>query len=269
MVGKSKSEILDLLKIAENQKSKDVIIEQKYHSNLIGQHGKNINEIRARFNDIQINIPNADEKSDIVTVRGDKSDVDQCVKHLQNIVKEMELSNYKEEVPIPKKFHRMIIGKQGAFIRKVRDETNTRIDVPSDSAGSDLIVITGKKENVLKAQKLIIAKVNEIVKIEEENIDIPHNLHTALIGRGGAVIKQIRNECGGIIINFPPESSTSDTITLKGAREDIEKAKEELLKMAKNKVDLSFTDELNCFQEYHRYLIGPKGLIFYKNLKKL
>jgi hypothetical protein len=271
MVAKTKNEILELLKSAENKKSKDIIIEQKYHSNIIGQQGKTINEIRSKFNDIQINIPSVDEKSDIITVRGDKADVDQCAKYLQQLAKDMELSNYKEEVPISKKYHRMIIGKKGAFIQKVRDDTSTRIDVPLNSADLDYIVITGKKENVLKAQKLIISKVNEIVKIEEESLSIPHSLHTSLIGRGGAIIKQIRNECGGVVINFPPENSTSDMITLKGVREDIEKAKEELLKMAKHKNDLSFTDEINCIQEYHRYLIGPKGkinLVFFEIEKK-
>jgi predicted RNA-binding protein Jag len=39
-VNKAKEEFLELLKKLENERSKDVIIEQKYHSNLIGKNGK-------------------------------------------------------------------------------------------------------------------------------------------------------------------------------------------------------------------------------------
>lgn len=67
---KAKKELQDLVARMENERAKDIIIEQKYHSNLIGKHGKHLNEIRAKFNDIQINIPSQQEKSDIITIRG-------------------------------------------------------------------------------------------------------------------------------------------------------------------------------------------------------
>lgn len=258
-VQKAKHEIQELLKRIENERSKDIIIDQKYHSNLIGQGGKTISEIRTKFNDVNISIPNAKEKSDIVTVRGNKNDVERCCKYLQQFIKEIEESNYKEELHIFKNFHKMIIGKHGASIRKIRDETSTRIDVPADNSESDTIVITGKRENVIKARRLIDEKVKELIKIEEDFVEIPHNLHTALIGRNGANIKQVRKDCGGCLITFPPENTSSDKITLKGPREDIEKAKQELLKLAKSKNELSYSEDVNVKAEYHRYLVGRKG----------
>ena len=164
----------------------------------------------------------------MVTIRGNKLDVEKCFKYLQQTIKEMQESNYQEEIQIFKQFYRMLIGKQGIFIRKIREDTQTRIEIPSVDSDSDSIVIIGKRENVMKARKLIEEKVKELVKVEEDFVEIPHQLHTSLIGRGGAIIKQIRNECGGVIINFPPEGSNapgSDKIVLKGPREEIEKAK--------------------------------------------
>ena len=38
---------------------------------------------------------------------------------------------------------------------QIRDETDTKIDLPSENADSDVIVITGKKANVEKAKKMI------------------------------------------------------------------------------------------------------------------
>ena len=60
-------------------------------SSLIVAGGKHITEIRGEFNDIQITIPNAKENSDIVTVRGNKNDVEKCVKYLQQFVKQFKL----------------------------------------------------------------------------------------------------------------------------------------------------------------------------------
>lgn len=261
-VKKALVEFKELVAKVENERSKDIIIDQKFHSNLIGKSGKNLNEIRAKFNDIQINIPNQEEKSEVVTIRGNKVDVDNCFKYLQKTIKDMQENNYQEEVQIFKQFHRMLIGKQGAFIRKIREETNTRIEVPAEDSDSSAILLVGKQDNVRKARILIETKVKELVKVEEDFVEIAHSLHTALIGRGGAIIKQIREECGGVIINFPAENSTGkdgDKITLKGPREEIEKAKRELTKLAKEKNELSYSEDVPAKSEYHRFLVGRNG----------
>lgn len=163
-VRKCKQELVDIVAKLADERSKDIIIDQKFHSNLIGKGGKTLNEIRAKFNNVQINIPAAQEKSDIVTIRGNKNDVEKCYKHLQQLVKDMQESNYKEEMPIVKEFHRIIIGKGGALIKKIRDDTHTRIDIPSNESESKVIVITGKQENVLKARKFIEDKINGKLK---------------------------------------------------------------------------------------------------------
>lgn len=158
-VRRCRQELLEIVAKLADERSKDIIIDQKFHPNLIGKGGKTLNEIRAKFNDVQINIPPASEKSEVVTIRGNKNDVEKCFKHLQQLIKEMQESNYREEMQIVKEFHRIIIGKGGAFIKKIRDDTATRIDIPSNESDSNSIVITGKQENVLKARKLIEDKI--------------------------------------------------------------------------------------------------------------
>ncbi len=255
-VKKAKQELQDLVTKVENERSKDIIIEQRFHSNLIGKNGKNLSEIRAKFNDVQIQIPSQEEKSEVVTLRGNKLDVENVYKYLQKTVREMQESNYQEEIHIFKQFHRMLIGKHGIFIRRIREETQTRIEVPGEDSDSNEIVIVGKQENVRRARALIEEKVKELVKVEEDYVEIPHALHTALIGRHGAVIKQIRKECGGVIINFPPEVSAggvgSDKIVVKGPRDEIEKAKKELLKLAKTKNEMSYSEDVAAKYEYHK-----------------
>lgn len=56
----------------------------------------------------------------MVKIRGPKEDVDKCHKHLMKLVKELNESSYQVELPIFKQFHKFIIGKAGANIRKIR-----------------------------------------------------------------------------------------------------------------------------------------------------
>lgn len=73
------------------------------------------------------------------------------------------LSNYVAEVRIFKDFHKNIIGKGGATIKKIRDETDTKIDLPSMVSDSDSIKVTGKRENVERARDMIENIQKELV----------------------------------------------------------------------------------------------------------
>ena len=72
--------------------------------------------------------------------------MDDCGK----LVNDMAESSFQVKVPIFKQFHKYIIGKGGANIRRIRDETDTRVDLPDSGSDSDMITITGKKANVNK-----------------------------------------------------------------------------------------------------------------------
>lgn len=75
--------------LQENEKTRDIIIDQRFHGTIIGARGENIREIREKFNQVQITFPDQGKKSDIVTLRGPKQDVDRCYKHLQVVHKDM------------------------------------------------------------------------------------------------------------------------------------------------------------------------------------
>ena len=49
------------------------------------------------------------------------------------------------------------------FSRQIREDTETRIDLPTESSSSDVIVITGRKENVQKARARILEIEKEMV----------------------------------------------------------------------------------------------------------
>ncbi|KAK7477919.1 hypothetical protein BaRGS_00030828, partial [Batillaria attramentaria] len=258
-VAKAKKELLEMAQRMENEKTRDIIIEQRFHGTIIGARGENIREIREKFNQVQITFPDPGKKSDIVTLRGPKNDVDRAFKHLQALHKDMIESNYQAQVRIFKDFHKNIIGKGGANIRKIRDDTNTRIDLPSEHTDSDVITITGKRADVETARSRIEEIQKDLANIKEVSVEIPHRLHNSIIGSKGRLIRAIMDECGGVIIRFPPEGATSDKVTIRGPKEDVENARKQLLELVHEKKESSFTAEVHAKPQYHKFLIGRGG----------
>jgi len=258
-VEQAKQELEELINKLENEKEKDVIIEQRFYRKIIGQKGEKIREIREKFNQVQITFPNQSEKRDVVKIRGPKEDVDKCHKYLQKLVKEINDSSYTLEVPIFKQYHKLVIGKGGANIRKIREETNTQIDLPAEGDKSDNIIITGKKENVEEARDRIFKIQNEQANIVTEEVSIPPKYYNSIIGAGGKLVKHIMDECGGVQIKFPNSDSKSDKVVVRGPQDDVDRAKQQLLELASEREQNSFSAEVRAKPQHHKYLIGKSG----------
>lgn len=52
---------------------------------------------------------------------------------------------------------------------QIREETNTKIDLPAENSNSEMIVITGKKANCEAARNRILAIQKELVKLSWES----------------------------------------------------------------------------------------------------
>uniref|UniRef100_A0A671T2Z1 Vigilin n=1 Tax=Sinocyclocheilus anshuiensis TaxID=1608454 RepID=A0A671T2Z1_9TELE len=258
-VQEAKKELLELASRMENERTKDMIIEQRFHRAIIGQKGEKIKEIRDKFPEGIINFPDPTQKSDIVQLRGPRTEVEKCTKFMQKMVAEMVENSFSVSVPIFKQFHKNIIGKGGANIKKIREETNTKIDLPAENSNSEMIVITGKKANCEAAKNRILAIQKELANITEVEVSIPSKLHNSLIGSKGRFVRSIMEECGGVHIHFPTEGSGIDAVTIRGPAEEVEKAKKQLLSLAEEKQIKSHTVELRAKPEYHKFLIGKGG----------
>ncbi|KAJ8274644.1 hypothetical protein COCON_G00092690 [Conger conger] len=242
-VQEAKKELLELASRMENERTKDMIIEQRFHRAIIGQKGENIKEVRDKFPEVIINFPDPAQKSDIVQLRGPRNEVEKCSKFMQKIVAEMVENSFSVSVPIFKQFHKNIIGKGGVNIKKIREETNTKIDLPAENSNSEMIIITGKKANCEAAKNRILAIQKELANITEVDVSIPSKLHNSLIGSKGRFVRSIMEECGGVHIHFPSEGSGIDTVTIRGPAEDVDKARKQLLSLAEEKQTKSHTVE--------------------------
>ena len=168
-----------------------------------------------------------------------------------------------------------MIGKGGANIRKIREETSTRIDLPPEGSDSDMIVITGRKEDVEKARDRILKIQSELVSIFDvqdtmiaflmsqnflpnkvsiiaEDVEIPAKYHQSFIGAGGKLIQSIMEDCGGVQIKFPPSESGSNKVLIRGPKEEVEKAKKTLIEMSNEKNLTGYTETIRSKAEHHR-----------------
>lgn len=264
-VEQAKQVIEEMVAKFENEKDKDVIIDHRYFKSLIGTKGEKIKELRDKFSQVQIVFPTLGENRDVVKVRGPKKDVDECCKCLTKMVKELKESSYVLEVPIYKQFHKFIIGKAGGNIRKIRDETQTKIDLPGENDSSDVILITGKKENVELAKEQIQKIQNELANIVTDELSIPPKFYNSLIGAGGKLIHSIMEDCGGVNIKFPAADSKSDKVIIRGPKDDVEKAKQQLLELSNERQLSSISAEVRAKPQHHKFLIGKNGA----NIKRI
>ncbi|XP_078132599.1 vigilin [Sander vitreus] len=255
----ARRELIEMVQRMENERTKDLIVEQKFHRTIIGQKGEKIKEVRDKFPEVIINFPDPSQKSDVVQLRGPKNEVEKCAKFLQKIIADLIENSFSLSVPIFKQFHKNIIGKGGANIKKIREETNTKIDLPTENSNSEMIVITGKKSNCEAARDRILAIQRELANIKETEVAIPAKLHNSLIGSKGCLVRSIMEDCGGVHIHFPSEGSGSDKVTIRGPVGEVEKAKKQLLQLAEEKQVNNFTAELQAKPEYHKFLIGRGG----------
>ncbi|KAJ1348733.1 hypothetical protein KIN20_004105 [Parelaphostrongylus tenuis] len=222
-VKKAVDEIRAIVSKIENEKSRDIIIEQRLHKLLIGTKGENIAKIREAHPNVILTFPDMNKRSDVINIRGDKSEVDKVYKQLQLIAKDLAESNYQETVPIFKEFHKHIIGKGGATIKKIREETQTRIDLPESNSA---------KQNSKRACKC--RSCGNRHSCEEE-------------------------ECGGVHIKFPVEKSESTKVTIRGPKTDVQRAQKLLTDLAKDKEINLYEDTVIAKPEFHRFLIGRGG----------
>ena len=144
---------------------------------------------------------------------------------------ERQQSSFTAEVRAKPQHHKFLIGKNGASIKEIRDQTGARIIFPSSTdEDKEVIVIIGKEENVLaaKAQLEAIIKnngkqnfkrslsfvwqfINLILlfcffyldNITEGEVLVDPKHHKHFVARRGEVLRRISDDYGGVLISFP------------------------------------------------------------------
>ncbi|OTF83867.1 Vigilin-like protein [Euroglyphus maynei] len=250
---------------------------------IVGKNGATLRQIRDETKaTIQVigndsssneNAKNSNNKSanasqQFVRIEGTIESVAKAKHELENLLRKLE-NEVTYELAIERRFYGQIIGAKGEKIRdirakfnQIREDLGVRMDVQNDS---DLIVITGPKDKVEKAHERIQTLQNNLSDMSQVDIMIPSKIHNHMLGSKGRNIRNIQNECGDVIITFPLEGSTSDRVTIRGAKDAVQKAKQLLVDMSNDFQTNNYREELKVRVEHHRYLIGKNG----SNIQKI
>lgn len=82
-----------------------------------------------------------------------------------------QVNNFTAELQAKPEYHKFLIGRGGANIRRVRDRTGARIIFPSpDDTEQELITIVGKEEAVRQAQRELETLVKNLVAVHRKNL---------------------------------------------------------------------------------------------------
>lgn len=84
----------------------------------------------------------------------------------------------------------------------------------------------------------------ELESIVSDEITIPPQFYNSIIGAGGKLIRAIMEDCGGVAIKFPGAETKSDKVSIRGPKEDVERAKQQLLELTNERQQSSFTAEV-------------------------
>ncbi|KAM6999280.1 tudor and KH domain-containing protein [Passerculus sandwichensis] len=148
---------------------------------------------------------------------------------------------------VPRTALKALIGRRGATINQLRQETGAQIEVEEEEEeeGQSLVQISGSPGQVCRARAAVLRIAADSAPVAEQ-LRVPQRAVGRIIGRGGETVRAIcrssgaRVECGA----HDPEGSLAPLriIRLLGTRAEVEAAKK--LIMEKLSEDKAFRREL-------------------------
>lgn len=269
----AKARILEIVAELDSMVALEIVIPQRHHRTIMGQRGINLQNITSRYGvDIKFperprNPPPIDAEApedggpqDIIKIRGPGPMCQEAKEAL------MELVPVVEEVVVPFKFHRYIIGQRGQSVRAFMDAHDVNVQIPPAQNQSDIIKITG---TTTKTKDARAALEEQVKKLEEEELDkqarshritmnVAAEYHPKIIGRRGAIVSKIRDEFG-VNIQFPQKDDEDPTlIAITGYEGKCEEARQAILKITRD-LESMIKDSLDIDSRIHSRLIGQRG----------
>merc|ERR1712025_1367709 len=226
---------------------------------MIGAGGKLIQSISDDCGGVAIKFPPSSSNSDKVTIRGPKDDVEKARKMLTEMSTERQLNSSQAVIRAKPEHHKFLIGRQGVNIQTVRDKTGARIIFPSEKdEDREVITILGTKEAVAAAKDELESRIKDLDKIVEETMTVDPKHHRYFVARRGEVLRNIGDKFGGVVVSFPRPGVTSDKVTLKGAKNCVDAAREKINSLVED-LESQVTIECVIEQQHHRTIMGARG----------
>lgn len=207
----AKTHILSLGRTLQDETTHILKIEPKFHRELIGAQGAQINRLQTRYKVLiffprtakapkddesgeavsEAGKPRRQQAPDEVIVRGPKKGADEAREELLSLLQYLKDNSFSATVSVQQKQVPSLIGSGGAILDQMRQETGARIDIPGARDSPEAVVditIKGTKSQVAAAKKLLDEKKAVFDDTVTKTIDVEKKYHKTLIGAGGKLM---------------------------------------------------------------------------------
>ncbi|KAF2860532.1 RNA-binding G protein effector of mating response pathway [Piedraia hortae CBS 480.64] len=243
-----RDELLSLLQwVKDNSYTATVSVAQEQLPSLIGSGGKEMDALRLDTG-AQIDVPNARDAACSdgrieIKIRGTKQAVDAAKKAVEEKSKVFDNSVVRNK-EVDRKYHRHIIGPQGANLRRIISEAggpdDTRshsriVRFPKSDDKGNTIRVEGPKSLVDAICAAIDATVTEQESQTTVIVEVNPSKHRILIGHGGESRRQLERQFG-VSLQIPRQDETGPArsqVRITGQPKDVEQAKTHILELTK------------------------------------
>lgn len=175
---------------------------------MIGQSGKYVIRLEEKYN-VKITFPrglseNAEGRSrehlkpDQVLVKGGKRGVAGAKSEMLEAAEFEKETNNVVQFSIPARAIPRVLGRGGATINQIKDDTDAIIDLDKAEDGSGATVTCrGSKKAITAAKMGIQSIVDQVGEEATEILIIESKFHRSLIGGGGHGLRNLIVRCGG------------------------------------------------------------------------
>lgn len=106
-------------------------------------------------------------------------------------------NDHAVEFTVPTRAISRILGKGGATINQIKDDTGAQIDVDKSFEAEATITVRGNKQGIKEAQAMILEIASTVPEETIVDMIIENRFHRSLIGVGGQGLKDLIARCGG------------------------------------------------------------------------
>ncbi|KIM45268.1 hypothetical protein M413DRAFT_65984 [Hebeloma cylindrosporum] len=278
-VEEAKKRILAQIDRLADETSEILKIPAQYHSSLIGQSGKYAIRLEEKYS-VKITFPRQSSengegktreqlKPDEVLVKGGKKGVAGAKSELLDAAEFEKESNNVLKFTVPTRSVARILGRGGATINDIKDDTDAQIDIEKgseDNGTTTAITVRGTKKAVAAAKAAIIAISDQIAEEISASVPVESRFHRSIIGAGGQGLKELIAKCGGPadpklqagLIRFPRQGELSIEVRIHGEPQLVGKLKAELEQIVATLRDRVIV-AVDIPAPQHRALIGRGG----------
>ena len=165
------------------------------------------------------------------------------------------------ELNIEQRFHGNLIGSQGKFVKSLIDRHSINVRFPRNDAPSDIVVLSGMKKSVEKAQEELF----ELLEYEKsigfvQTLTADNAVLKQIMGLGASSKHRVLQimDATRTQIDFEGNDKSANKIVIRGTAQGVAEAKklvEKLIEAVANTV----TEEIEVDPQYHGAIIGAKG----------